>query len=62
MKPEPIRLKDRFMKISLLLGIAFSLCGCVTQQTTYDRQGNVTDEKYIIHRPIKNFIENVEVE
>jgi hypothetical protein len=42
--------------------IALSLSGCVMKQTTRDSQGRITDEKYIIKRPVKNFIQNVEVE
>lgn len=37
------------------------LSSCVIKQTT-TREGAVVDEKYIIKRPVKNFIENVEVE
>jgi hypothetical protein len=45
--------------IALLSGLA--LTSCVTKQTT--RRGNqVVDEKYIIHRPVKKFIENAEFE
>ena len=39
-----------------------SLCGCVTRQTTYDSQGRVTDDNYVIERPVKKIIEKVEFE
>ena len=39
-----------------------SFCGCVTQQTKYDSQGRVIEDKIVIERPIKKFIEKVEFE
>jgi len=50
------------MRNIILILIALSFCGCVYKQTTTNSQGAVTDEKYIIKRPVKNFIKNVEVE
>lgn len=52
------------MRIAALLFAlgALSLSGCIMKQTTRDSRGVITDEKYIIKRPIKNFVENVEVE
>jgi hypothetical protein len=49
-------------KLLLFMLAALSFCGCVTKRTTYDQNGVITDEKYIIKRPIKDFIQNVEVE
>ena len=42
--------------------VALFLSGCLMKQTTRDSSGVVTDEKYIIKRPIKNVIKNLEVE
>ncbi|MFC5050579.1 hypothetical protein ACFPK9_08140 [Rubritalea spongiae] len=51
----------KFLLSLIALTSAFSLTSCVTKQTT--RQGNeVVDEKYIIHRPVKKFIEKAEFE
>lgn len=51
------------MKPILILALAtMILSGCVMKQSKVDSRGRVTDEKYIIKRPVKNFIENVEVE
>ena len=38
------------------------MCGCVTKQTTYDRSGAIEEEKYVIKRPLKKFVETVEFE
>ncbi|MFT5904585.1 MAG: hypothetical protein ACI9E1_000170 [Cryomorphaceae bacterium] len=46
--------------LGLLLATA-SLTGCVTKRTTTSN-GAVTDEKYVVKRPIKKFINNVEFE
>jgi len=37
------------------------LTGCITKQTTTSN-GAFVEEKYVIKRPVKNFIKNVEVE
>jgi len=50
------------MRALILILIALSFSGCVTKQTTTNSQGVVTDEKYIIKRPVKKFINNVEFE
>ncbi len=47
--------------VFLISLVALCLSGCVVKRTTTDEKGR-TDEKYIIKRPVKNFIENVEVE
>jgi len=49
-------------KLIFCMLAALSVCGCVTKRTVYDQNGVITDEKYIIKRPVKNFIQNVEVE
>ena len=49
----------KYIIIAALIGLVTS--GCVVKQTTTDPKGN-TDEKYIIKRPVKKFIENVEME
>ena len=36
--------------------------GCVYKQETMNSQGQVTEEKYIIKRPVKDLIEKVEFE
>lgn len=54
----------RLLKQSLLLVCLVSftaLTGCVVKQTT-TRDGAFVEEKYVIKRPVKNFVENVEVE
>ena len=55
---------SRLTKLLLLLSAlaALSLSGCVMKQTTRDSRGVIQEEKYIIKRPVKNFIKNVEVE
>jgi hypothetical protein len=51
-----------------VLAIGFGLAvlvlgtsGCVTKRTTTQR-GQVVDEKYVVKRPVKNALENLEVE
>jgi len=47
---------------ALLLSMV-SLTGCITKQTTTSASnGAVIDEKYVIKRPVKNFIQTVEFE
>jgi len=55
-------MKTSMMKPIILILATLSLVGCITRQTTRDSQGIVTDDKFIIKRPIKNFINNVEME
>ena len=50
------------MRNIILILIALSFCGCVTQRTKYDSQGRVIEDKIVIERPIKKFIEKVEFE
>jgi len=38
------------------------LTGCLTKQTTTTSSGALIEEKYVIKRPVKKFIQNVEVE
>ena len=46
----------------LLIGIlTFPLQGCVVKRTT-ESGGRVTEEKYIVKRPVKNLIQNTEIE
>jgi hypothetical protein len=59
--------KNRIMKISMmkpiiLILVTLSLVGCITRKTTRDSQGIVIEDKYIIKRPIKTFVNNVEME
>ena len=42
--------------------VALCMSGCLMKQTTTNSQGIVVDEKYIIKRPLKNIIKNLEVE
>ena len=42
--------------------IALCMTGCLVKRTTTNSVGIVTEEKYIITRPVKNAIENIEVE
>jgi hypothetical protein len=55
-------MKTSMMKPILLILVTLSFVGCVTRKTTRDSEGIVTEDKYIIKRPIKNFIKNVEME
>jgi hypothetical protein len=59
-------MKRTFMKriivISVTAVVALSLSGCVMRETTTNSRGVVTDDKYIIKRPVKDFIEKVEFE
>jgi hypothetical protein len=38
-----------------------TLTGCITKQTTTSN-GAFVEEKYVIKRPVKNLIQNLEVE
>ena len=42
--------------------MALFLSGCLVQETKTNRQGVVTEEKYVIKRPVKEALENLEVE
>ena len=42
--------------------VALSLSGCLYKKEKINSRGQVTEEKYIIKRPVKDFIENVEFE
>ena len=42
--------------------VALFMSGCLMKQTTRDSSGIIVEEKYIIKRPIKNVIQNLEVE
>ena len=42
--------------------VALFVSGCLMKQTTRDSRGVITEEKYIIKRPVKNVIKNLEVE
>lgn len=50
------------MKLSLLMLGALFLSGCLMKRTTTDHRGLVTEEKYIIKRPVKDALNNMEVE
>lgn len=50
------------MKLTALIIIALFLCSCVYKQEKISREGVVMEEKYIIKRPIKDFVEKVEFE
>ena len=53
----------KYMKsISLVLIVLFVFSGCVYKQETINAQGVIIDEKYIIKRPVKDFIKKVEFE
>ena len=53
---------NRMKTVVSLALLAIFLSGCVTKQTKTDSRGIIREEKYIIKRPVKNFIENVEFE
>lgn len=55
-----MNLLQQTLIITSLLSYLF-LTGCIMKQTTTSN-GAITDQKYIIKRPVKNFIDNVEVE
>jgi hypothetical protein len=42
--------------------ISIILSGCIMRETTTNSRGVVTDDKYIIKRPVKDFVEKVEFE
>ena len=42
--------------------ITLVLSGCIMRETTTNSRGVVTEDKYIIKRPVKDFIEKVEFE
>lgn len=54
-------LLNKLPMLLLILGAAVPLTSCVTKQTT-TRGGVVVDEKYVVKRPVKKFIDTVEVE
>ena len=45
----------------LITILTLSFQGCVVKRTT-ESGGRVTEEKYIVKRPVKNLIQNTEVE
>ena len=49
-----------FVFVSFFLALVCS--SCVIKQTRTDSDGSVVDEKYIVKRPLKKFIKNVEFE
>jgi hypothetical protein len=50
------------MKATIFIALtALFLTGCIMKRTVTDEKG-VTKEKYIIKRPVKEFIKNVESE
>jgi hypothetical protein len=54
--------KDLMRVVIFVLLATLLLSGCLVKQTTTDHRGLVTDEKYIIKRPLKEAIKNMEVE
>ena len=44
------------MKYLILILTIFTFSGCVTQQTKYDSQGRVIEDKIVIERPIKKVL------
>lgn len=49
-----------FLLLLCLISVS-SLTSCVVKQTT-TRNGEVIDEKYVVKRPVKKFVETVEFE
>jgi hypothetical protein len=55
---QPIQ---RSIALLITATVCLSFTSCITKQTK--RKGNViVDEKYIVKRPVKKFIETVELE
>ena len=52
----------KIIVISVTAVVALSLSGCIYKQEKINSRGQVTEEKYIIKRPVKDFIEKVEFE
>ena len=50
------------MKPIILVLIILAFSGCIYKQTKYDSKGYVIEEKYVVERPVKDFIENVKFE
>jgi hypothetical protein len=48
--------------IILLSFVSIIFSGCIYKQETINSRGQVTEEKYIIKRPVKDFVEKVEFE
>ena len=48
--------------IIFMILMTLVLSGCIMRETTTDSRGVVTDDKYIIKRPVKDFVEKVEFE
>ena len=59
--PEIMRI-FKFLCLLILSGLSLASTSCVTKRTVTDDRGVVVDESYVIHRPVKKFVENVEVE
>lgn len=57
-----VRIHPRMVFCLLGIVTVLALPACVTKETVMDSRGNTLDEKYIIHRPVKKFVESVEVE
>ena len=47
--------------ISIAL-VTLTLSGCVYKKTVTDSRGVVVEDKYIIKRPVKDFVDKVEFE
>jgi len=56
----PMSIIKQSVLFALLLSM-ITLTGCVTKQTT-TANGVVIDEKYVVKRPVKKFIQTVEFE
>ena len=48
--------------IIFIVLISIILSGCIMRGTTTNSRGVVTGDKYIIKRPVKDFVEKVEFE
>ncbi|WP_411827842.1 hypothetical protein [Luteolibacter sp. AS25] len=54
-------LSKKLLLSAIAMAVAFSSSSCLTKRTTTDQHGEV-DETYIVKRPIKNVINNIEFE
>jgi hypothetical protein len=50
-----------FFLVPGLLVLTLGISGCVTKRTVTER-GHTVEEKYVVKRPVKKFINNVEFE
>ena len=66
MQPREIpSVPPKFRTIAIFAALAFMVIACsscITQRKIYDSQGVLIDKETIIHRPVKDFVDNAKFE